>query len=267
LHSPETTRILLALLLGIVAAAANLLGGLLISHRHWSRHYLKYFIALGAGFMLATALLEMIPESVNLAGGRITIHLPGSTDFVMVHSGTEFVFLLVVAGYFLVHFFEHTLAPHFHFGEETHHAEISHAHASYAALLGLVIHTFFDGVAIASGLLVSSWLGGVIFVAIFLHKIPEGFTVASLMLASGQSRAAAFGSSAMLGAATLAGMALMFVLRNTVADALPFSAGVTLYVAASDLIPEVNREPGMGMAVLVFLGVLVMVALKAIFRI
>ena len=130
-----------------------------------------------------------------------------------------------------------------------------------------MIHTFFDGVAIASGLLVSSWLGGVIFVAVFLHKIPEGFTVASLMLASGQSRRAAFASSAILGGATLVGMALMFVLRSAVADALPFSAGVTLYVAASDLIPEVNREPGVGMAVLVFLGVAILVALKAIFHV
>jgi ZIP family zinc transporter/zinc and cadmium transporter len=144
---------------------------------------------------------------------------------------------------------------------------MSHAHASYAALLGLVIHTFFDGVAIAAGLLVSTWLGGVIFVAIFLHKVPEGFTVASLMLASGQSRRAAFGSSAILGAATLAGMALMFLLRSAVADALPFAAGVTLYVAASDLIPEVNREPGVGMAVLVFVGVAILVGLKALFQV
>jgi len=255
--SPETTRVLLALLLGIVAAGANLLGGLLISYRQWSRRFLKYFIALGAGFMLATAMIEMIPESVKLRGD------PGSRFL----NSTNAVFIFVLAGYFLVHFFEHTLAPHFHFGEETHHEEISHAHASYAALLGLVIHTFFDGVAIASGLLVSNWLGGVIFVAIFLHKIPEGFTVASLMLASGQSRTAAFASSAILGAATLAGMALMFVLRSTVADALPFSAGVTLYVAASDLIPEVNREPGVGMAVLVFLGVAILVALKALFHV
>jgi zinc transporter ZupT len=51
-----------------------------------------------------------------------------------------------------------------------------------------------------------------------------------------------------------------------VAVALPFSAGVTLYVAASDLIPEVNREPGIGMALLVFLGVAVMLALKALFH-
>jgi zinc transporter ZupT len=254
--SSETNRILLGLLLGVTAAGANVLGGSLIAHGQWSRRYLKYFIALGAGFMLATALLEMIPESLKLRGDHESFFL----------NDTSPVFLLVLAGYFLVHFFEHTLAPHFHFGEETHHDEISHAHASYAALLGLGIHTLFDGVAIASGLLVSTSLGILIFLAIFLHKLPEGFTVASLMLASGQSRRAAFVSSVILGGCTLLGMAVMFVLRSTVEDALPLSAGVTLYVAASDLIPEVNREPAFGMAVLVFLGVAIMLGLKALFH-
>lgn len=256
MHSFDERCLLLALLLGLIAAAANLIGGSLIAHRQWSRVYLKYFIALGAGFMLATALIEMIPEALNLRADSSSKFFGDSYS----------VFLYVLAGYFLVHFFEHTIAPHFHFGEETHHEEISHAHASYAALLGLVIHTFFDGVAIASGLLVSVWLGSVIFVAVFLHKLPEGFTVASLMIASGQSRRAAFGSSAILGAATLGGMGLMFLLRSAVADALPFSAGVTLYVAASDLIPEVNREPSFGMAVLVFLGVAILIILKALFH-
>ena len=256
MHPDEGMRILLAALLGLVAAAANLLGGLLVAHRQWSRRYLKYFIALGAGFMLATALLEMVPESVSLRAGIAA----------SMFGGTDAVFVLLLAGYFVVHFFEHTVAPHFHFGEETHHEQVHGAHASYTALLGLVIHTFFDGVAIASGLLVSTWLGGIIFMAIFLHKIPEGFTVASIMLASGQSKAAALISSVILGAATLAGVGLMFALRGTLADALPFSAGVTLYVAASDLIPEVNREPSVAMAIFVFLGVAIMVALKAIFR-
>jgi len=86
------------------------------------------------------------------------------------------------------------------------------------------------------------------------------------MLASGQSRRVAFVSSAILGGATLLGVALMFVIRSAVSDALPVSAGVTLYVAASDLIPEVNQEPGAGMAVLVFLGVAVFVGLKALFH-
>ena len=258
---PVTIRILVALLLGLTAAGANVLGGSLIAHRQWSRQYLKYFIALGAGFMLATAILEMIPESLRLRNERGSVFFKG-----VFPNDWDAVFVFVLAGYLLVHFFEHTVAPHFHFGEETHHDKISHAHASYAALLGLVIHTFFDGVAIASGLLVSTWLGGLIFIAIFLHKIPEGFTVASLMLASGQSRAAAFGSAVILGGATLAGMALMFALRSTVADALPFAAGVTLYVAASDLIPEVNHEPGLSVALLVFLGVAVMLGLKAMFH-
>lgn len=255
--SPSVARFLVAMLLGLTAAAANLIGGLLVSERQWSRRYLKYFIALGAGFMLATAMLEMIPESVRL---RATSNVDLSREI-------SIVFILVLGGYFLVHFFEHTVAPHFHFGEETHHEEMSHAHAGYAALLGLVIHTFFDGVAIASGLLVSTWLGGVIFVAIFLHKLPEGFTVASLMLASGQSRKVAFISAAILGAATVLGTGLMFLLHGTVAEALPFSAGVTLYVAASDLIPEVNREPGAGMPLLVFMGVAILLALKALFQI
>src|SRR5580658_7518475 len=256
MFSAGTNRIVLALLLGIVAAGANVVGGSLIARAKSLRRYLKYFIALGAGFMLATALLEMIPESLRLQAEG------GSTLFHRTNS----VFLFVLAGYFLVHFFEHTVAPHFHFGEETHAEEMSHAHASYAALLGLVIHTFFDGVAIASGLLVSTSLGVVIFLAIFLHKLPEGFTVASLMLASGQSRRAAFLSSAILGGATLAGMGLMFALRSTLVDALPLASGVTLYVAASDLIPEVNREPGVAMAVLVFLGVAIMFAFKLLFQ-
>src|SRR5271155_6146093 len=140
--TPNSARVLLAILLGVTAAGANLIGGSLVAHRNWSRRYLNYFIALGAGFMLATALLEMIPESLKLR----------SNSAAGFDASTDTVFLLVLGGYFLVHFFEHTVAPHFHFGEETHHHEISHSHASTAALLGLGIHTFFDGVAIASGL-------------------------------------------------------------------------------------------------------------------
>jgi ZIP family zinc transporter/zinc and cadmium transporter len=246
-------RILLAIALGVTAAAADLAGGWLIVRRHWSREYLKYFVALGAGFMLATVFLEMIPESFRLrrtqGGGAV---------------GAE---VLILAGYLLVHFFEHTLAPHFHFGEEVHHDEVSAGGAGYAALLGLVIHTFFDGVAIAAGLLVSTWLGAVIFLAIFMHKFPEGFTVASLMLATGQSKRAAFVASAILGASTLAGVGLMYVLRGQVSEAMPISAGVTLYVAASDLIPEVNREPGITTALVVFLGAAMMLGLKVLFQV
>ncbi|HEV2488427.1 MAG TPA: ZIP family metal transporter [Candidatus Acidoferrales bacterium] len=254
----------LALTLGALAAGADIAGGYFIIRRQWSREYLKYFIALGAGFMLAVAFLEMIPEALRIVYERPMIIGPDSAG---LSSAAAEVFILVLAGYLLVHFFEHTLAPHFHFGEETHIEEMTAAHVGYAAVLGLAIHTFFDGVAISSGLIVSHSLGILIFVAVFLHKLPEGFTVASLMMASGQGKRRAFYSSAILGAATLAGVGLMFTWTAQVGIALPVSAGVAIYVAASDLIPEVNREPGPGMALLVFLGVAIMLGLRMLFRV
>ena len=133
--------------------------------------------------------------------------------------------------------------------------EFARAHKGYSVLLGLVIHTFFDGIAITSGFLVSNWLGWIIFLAVFLHKIPEGFTVSSVMLASGRSRSVAWAASALLGAATFAGCLTMVLLQRGVSFGLPVSAGVTIYVAASDLIPEVNQEKGIAMAALVFIGV------------
>lgn len=227
--------IALSLLLGLTAALANVFGGTVIVQKNWGRSYLRYFIALGAGFMLATALMEIVPESLALRG----------------HSAA----LLVLVGYLIIHFFEHTVTPHFHFGEETHADEFIAAHKGFSVLVGLTIHALFDGIAIASGFIVSSWLGWIIFLAIFLHKIPEGFTIASVMLASGRSRHFAWGASVLLGGATFAGVLAMAILRREVGIGLPISGGVTIYVAASDLMPEVNREPGGRMAMVVLLGV------------
>ncbi|HZP17876.1 MAG TPA: ZIP family metal transporter [Terriglobales bacterium] len=227
--------VLLSLLLGTTAAAADVFGGTIIVKKNWDRSYLKYFVALGAGFMLATAILEIVPASLNLR-----------------EKDAPF---LILAGYLLTHFFEHTVTPHFHFGEETHPDEFVAAHTGYSVLFGLVIHTLFDGIAIASGFIVSNWLGWVIFLAVFLHKIPEGFTIASVMLASGRSRRFAWGASVLLGLATFVGVLTMVVLRRDVGIGLPLSGGVTIYVAASDLMPEVNREPGGKMALVVLLGV------------
>ncbi|MBV8052736.1 MAG: ZIP family metal transporter [Acidobacteriaceae bacterium] len=239
--------IALSLLLGLTAAVANVFGGAIIVQKHWERAYLKYFVALGAGFMLATAIVEVFPASLDLRGKDAAY--------------------LVLVGYLIIHFFEHTVTPHFHFGEETHEDQFVHAHKGFSVLLGLIIHTFFDGIAITSGFLVSNWLGWIIFVAIFLHKIPEGFTIASVMLASGRSRGVAWGASVILGGATFAGVLVMALLRHEVSFGLPLSAGVTIYVAASDLMPEVNREPGARTAFVVFLGVAFLFLLDHFFHV
>lgn len=240
--------ITLSLILGFTAGAANIVGGALLVRREWDQRYLKYFMALGAGFMLATSITEMVPASVIMEGGN--------------RAG-----FLVLLGYLIIHFCEHVVSGHFHFGEETHHDEFVGHHRSNTILLGLAIHAFFDGVAIASGFQVSSWLGWIVFLAIFLHKIPEGFTISSVMLAGGRSSVTAFNASVVLAAGTILGVLAMVMFRHGVAIGLPLSAGVTIYVAASDIVPEVNREPGPLMPLLLFVGVAVLFLLDHLFHV
>ena len=226
----------LSVVLGIVAALADIAGGLVLVRARGVERFLRYFVALGAGFLMATAVLEMAPESL-----RVSPRLGP---------------VLIMAGYCIVHLLEHTIIPHFHYGEETHHGEFVSAHTGYSILAGLSVHALFDGVAIGSGFAISDWLGWLIFLAIFLHKAPEGFTMASVMLASGRSRTAAFYSAVALACATLAGVLVIQLVPRWLEFGLPLSAGVALYVGASDLVPEVNREPGIRMALVFFLGVL-----------
>jgi zinc transporter ZupT len=167
-----------------------------------------------------------------------------------------------MAGYCVVHLLEHTISTHFHFGEETHGGEIVSKHTGNAVMAGLSVHALFDGVAIGSGFVVSRWLGVLIFLAILLHKAPEGFTMASVMLASGRSRTMALYSAVALAGATLAGVLIIELVPRWLPYGLPISAGVALYVAATDLVPEVNREPGIRMALVFFAGVAAFLLLR-----
>jgi ZIP family zinc transporter/zinc and cadmium transporter len=177
-------------------------------------------LAFGAGFMLSVAVLGVLP--VVMADG------PGAAIYVL-------------AGYLAVHLAQHVFTPHFHFGVETHRLTRS---AGVSALLGLTLHTFFDGVAIASGFLVSGRLGILLFLAVLLHKLPEGVTIASVTLAGGGSRRGALGAAGVLGAATVLGVLLTEYVGPLARHGLALSAGVTLYVAASNLVPEFQAKRG-----------------------
>ncbi len=235
----------ISILLGLVAGLANIFGGAIVSARAWSRTFLWLFIALGSGFMLATVITEMVPESLVLA----PISAP----------------ILILLGYFIVHYFEHTWPAHFHFGEETHTDEFLNPSVAYTALAGLLIHTFFGGVSITSGFLISPWLGMVISGAIVMHNIPEGFTIASVMVAARKSRSAGIWAAAALGASRMLGILAMALAQRWVSYGLALSAGVTLYVAASDLIPEVNKMRGRKTALVVALGVGLVLMLRYVF--
>jgi zinc and cadmium transporter len=267
LMNPDQVGFTGLLLFGLLAAGANLLGGFVLirsgAHRFGER-FLKYLVALGAGFMLAAIFIEIVPESFSIW----TAGVEGKEATAAVVGAMT----LLLGGYLLIQLFEHTLAPHFHFGAETHPESFMKPSAAYTAVGGLWIHTFFDGVSIAAAFLVNFRVGLLVFVAILLHKMPEGFTVASIMLASGRSSRKALWATAAIGAATLAGVIAVAVLNtrihSAVGYALPFSAGVTLYVAASDLIPEVNHkeERNPMVSIVVFVGVALFYLLHKLFE-
>jgi zinc and cadmium transporter len=221
-----------ALLYTAVAASANIIGAAaVVSHSRWSVRALDNMIALSAGFMVSVALLDLIPDAINIHG--------------------ESAAVVILIGYLLVHLTQHTLAPHFHFGEEVHHVTKL---VSFSALAGLMLHTFVDGVAIASGFGVSHALGLLVFVAILLHKLPEGLAISSLFLASGESRGAALGASGALAASSLLGALLTQQVPILGQYGLPLAGGVTLYVGASNLVPEFQGKKGWGLPLSFFLG-------------
>jgi ZIP family zinc transporter/zinc and cadmium transporter len=180
---------------------------------------LEKMIALSAGFMVSVALLDLAPEAIDQHGT----------------TGAG----IILGGFLLVHFTQHTLVPHFHFGEEVH--EVTRA-VSMSALGGLLMHTFVDGVAITSGFQVRPSLGFLVFIAILLHKLPEGLAISSIFLASGSSRRRALLAGASLGVATIAGGLLTEISAPLARYGLPLAAGVSLYVGASNLVPEFQAK-------------------------
>lgn len=226
---------IISITLGIVAAIASFAGSLIvILKKKITKNFLFYFIALGAGFILAATLIDMIPESLKISEASV---------------------IYIMLGFFLINFFEHVVSSHFHFGEETHKDEIKKSTA-WSILLALVIHTFLDGVSISAGFTISPLLGFVIFTAVILHKIPDGFTIASVMLASGREKMGALGASLILSISTLAGSFFAATFTGLTPILLPMAAGVFLHISATDLIPEIVKQNKIILSLIIFMGAL-----------
>lgn len=210
------------ILYGFAAAAANVLGAIVVTSRASAGlKALDAMLSFAAGFLISVSLIDLFPDSIAVAGRLAP--------------------LVVLVSYVLVHLTQHTIGRHFHFGEETH--SVSEL-VSVSALVGLLMHTFVDGVAVASGLRVGTGLGTLVFVAVLLHKFPEGLAISSLFLAAGAGRTKAILAAGALGATTILGVLLTDHLTFLRDYGLAVSAGVTLYVGASNLVPEFQDRPG-----------------------
>lgn len=228
-----------ALLLGLVAAAGNLLGAAMVVRRApTGLRFIEKTLAFGAGFMLAVVLVGVLPE-LDLSG---------------IWTGVT-----ILAGYFAVHLAHHVVVEHFHFGEETHPVS---AKVGTSALIGLSIHSFFDGVAIASGVQANAALGTLLFLSVLLHKLPEGVTIASVIMAGGRGGGLAVRAALALGAATVLGVVLTEVAAPLAANGLALAAGATLYVAASNLVPEFQHKRRLDLTLSFFGGAIAVILLE-----
>jgi len=229
------------LLLALVASLAVILGGaLIVSRKNWPTRVQETLLALSAGFILALVFLKLVPVSFEFAGVSAAVW--------------------ILIGFATIHFFEHTIVGHFHFGEETHREIMVSKTTGYSAFTGLFVHAFFDGLSISVGFQYDFFLGLLIFLAILLHKFPEGLTIGSIMMSAGFSRKIVLYSAIGIGLATFIGACSVFLLEHVDARfagiAFAFSAGTVTYVGASDLIPEVNKTENRLPPLLVFGGMI-----------
>src|SRR3989338_1254397 len=220
----------LALILSIIAGFANVLGGFLSTAKKVNQNALNNFIAVSTGFILAVTILDLYPEVIKeLSNGPLFILL-------------GFIAIFVLDNFFAVHAHKvHEDHEHGMMGLEREGEELQ-KHSVWAAWIGFMIHTFFDGAAIAARLLVSPVAGTLVFIAVLSHKIPEGFSMASIFQAAQFSRFKSFLAATLLGISTILGAFIVFVSGHSEFSLvfLALATGSFTYITASELIPYVS---------------------------
>ncbi|MDF0728744.1 ZIP family metal transporter [Cytobacillus sp. S13-E01] len=235
----------------LTAAFANVLGGLVIFlKKNWSRRGLNGLMALSAGLLFTIAIMDLIPEALE------------------IHESSA---VYIVIGFGLIFLFQQFLAPHFHFGEETHKHSHSQSTTLGALRMRMLVHTFFDGVSIVASFKIDEKIGFVVLIAVLLHKIPDGLTISSIVFASLKSKKKAIEASFLLGISTILGAIATLSLTqffpidsNILAIALSITSGIFLYIATVDLLPVVSATEDRPIILFFFVGILLYFALHLI---
>lgn len=209
---------------GALIFLMTLIGGLVpVLFRNISNIALKLLVSLGAGVLIGMALVHMIPEAAEL--------LPHWFGFWVL---VGFLVLMILERFVMVH------------SCEEH--DCSYHSIGIAAFLGLSVHGIIEGVALASSLIAAPSLGPLIFAAILFHKFPSGITLAAIlrMAHSSEKKIAAFAIglalSGPLGMALGYGFLVSSEMKAATGALLALSAGTFLYIAACDLIPEIQSH-------------------------
>lgn len=190
---------------------------------------LLVLVALSAGAMFGNAIFHLIPE---------TIELSQTGPFSLFTSLLILTLAFVLSFQFEQWFFWH----HCH---HTDHCDAKHPYG-HLVLLSDFIHNFVDGIIIATSFMISPSVGVFTTVAIALHEIPQELGDYAVLLHSGwEKRKAVFANFAVSLTAIVGGVVGYFLTQSVsmaIPFLVPFAAGSFLYIATSDLIPELKHQ-------------------------
>lgn len=239
-----------ALIATFVVSAISLVGVIFL-FTDWTERRAMLFISFAAGVLLATAFLEMFPEAME--------HGRDEGNFFIAS-------LAAMGGFFVLERF--LLGFHTHEDTHEHRGAVS---SGYFVLIGSTVHNFIDGVVIAASFLVSPTLGFTTTLAVAAHEIPHEAADFGVLLNARFSRGQALLLNFLSGLAAMVGALCCFWFEGVVEQRLPWflaaTAGMFIYIAASDLLPELHhsRTRGeWGYAVPFFVGVALIAVFEAL---
>lgn len=228
-------------MLSLIGAAT-----LLINRRLLDK-ILILFVGFAAGSLMGSSFLHLLPEALEISEGRT-------------------VLLYTLIGFTLFFFMERYL-----YWRHCHNGVCDVHTFTYLNLWGDALHNFVDGIVIATSFLTEIRLGMVATFAIILHEIPQEISDFGIMIYGGFKKTKALflnflcGLTAVLGA--VAGFFLAGTFENFSKFLIPFTAGGFIYIASSDLIPELHKQKEEKYANLSFLLFLVGIILMYIVKI
>jgi zinc and cadmium transporter len=218
-----------------------------------SKKVLLFLLSMSVGVLLSTVFMDFLPEAV-------------SHGYTL---GLAIYLLLGFLGMFLLEKF-----VHYHHSRKCEHADHGHSHAYNLApvnLIGDAVHNFIDGLVIAGSYAVNVTVGIAATISVIFHEIPQEIADFGVLLYSGMSKKKALifnflsAATAILG--TIVGIILIGRLEGFTEFIIPFAAGNFIYIAASNLVPQLHRECGWKdtllhiLAMLLGIGIIILVTL------
>lgn len=241
---------LLLVLAIMVGSAISLTGGALIFLSKRSRtKAIAVALPFGAGALLAAAFFDLLPESFELAEPRALL-------------------LWALAG-FILFFLLERLSSWFHH-HHAHGEDNGNEQKNRLVMVGDFAHNVIDGVAIGAAFLVNPMSGLITTIAVSAHEIPKELGTFGILLSRGWKDKKVILANIATAVGTLVAASTVFWLGSSVelpeAQLLALTSGFFIYVAASDIIPEIHEQPrrmgtfqaGVLLAGLVFVGALSM---------